>query len=143
MNSEQIAAEGIDPNSSPNSRIVTSNQNIKEVYAFGKYLGSGGYGSVKLCWYKKDPKRKFAVKSIFKDRIAHKMYVITREIEILKTLDHPNIIKLFETYQDKLHFHIVMEYCGGGELISRITKEKQFNEKKTAIIMKKLLSAVK
>lgn len=44
------------------------------------------------------------------------MHLLKRELEILKTLDHPNIIKLYEVYQDMDFFHLVMEYCGGGEL---------------------------
>ena len=68
--------------------------------------------------------------------------MLKRELDILKTLDHPNIIKLFEVYQDENFFHLVMEYCGGGELFQRIIRKKLFNENEAAIIMKKICSAV-
>lgn len=38
------------------------------------------------------------------------------EVEILRELDHPNVIKLFETFEDKDSIYIVMEICEGGEL---------------------------
>lgn len=42
------------------------------------------------------------------------------ELEILKTLDHPNIVKFFETYYDQEYVYFVMEFCAGGELFDRI-----------------------
>lgn len=43
-----------------------------------------------------------------------------REIEIMAKLDHPNIIKLFETFEDERNIYLVMEMCEGGELFDRI-----------------------
>jgi calcium-dependent protein kinase len=67
---------------------------------------------------------------------------LLNEIDILKQLDHPHIVKLYEFYQDKLHFYLITEYIEGGELFDRITKVKCFTEKDAAKIMKQLLSAV-
>ena len=53
---------------------------------------------------------------------------LTNEIEILKQLDHPNIVRLFEFYQDKLNFYLITEYIEGGELFDKITKVKCFTE---------------
>ena len=68
------------------------------------------------------------------------------EITILKNLDHPNIIKYFETYENNKYFYIVMEYCAGGELFDVIAKKAQkegsFNESEAAEMMKKLLKAI-
>ena len=36
------------------------------------------------------------------------------ELEIMKSLDHPNIIKFYEVYEDQTYFHLVMELCEGG-----------------------------
>lgn len=66
-----------------------------------------------------------------------------RELEILRTLDHPNIVKFYETYQDDKFFHLVMEYCSGGELLERIVEDGQLREGEAAIIMRKTFSAVK
>ena len=58
------------------------------------------------------------------------------EIEILKQLDHPSIVKLYEFYQDKLNFYLITEYIDGGELFEKISKVKSFSEEDAAIIMR-------
>ena len=69
------------------------------------------------------------------------MELLQREIEILKRVDHPNIIKFYGTYEDKNYFHIIMEYCEGGELFERIIK-KGFSEKQAAHSFKNMMSAI-
>ena len=45
-------------------------------------------------------------------------------MEILKKLDHPNILKIYEFYQDERSFYIVSELCSGGELFDKIIEKK-------------------
>jgi len=61
---------------------------------------------------------------------------LLNEIEILKQLDHPSIVKLYEFYQDKLNFYLITEYIDGGELFEKISKVKSFSEEDAAIIMR-------
>jgi calcium-dependent protein kinase len=65
-------------------------------------------------------------------------------VRILTKLDHPNIVKYYETYEDIKYMYLVMEYCPGGELFKRITQKNEsiFNESEAASIMKKLLRAI-
>jgi len=42
------------------------------------------------------------------------------EVSILKGLDHPNIVKLYELYQDDNNYYLITEYCTGGELFDKI-----------------------
>jgi calcium-dependent protein kinase len=42
--------------------------------------------------------------------------LIYQEVDILTKLDHPNIVKYYETYDDEKYIYLVMEYIGGGEL---------------------------
>lgn len=63
---------------------------------------------------------------------------IVSELEILKKLDHPNIIKCLETFQDSKFFYIISEYCSGGELIK---PNSTFTELETKEVIYKLLSA--
>lgn len=56
--------------------------------------------------------------------------------------DHPNIIKIFEFYQDQNYFYIVTELCTGGELFDKIVETKFMSEKKAAEIMKQVFSAI-
>jgi len=64
------------------------------------------------------------------------------EVEILKKLVHPNIMQIFEFYEDKKHFQIITELCDGGELFDMIVNKGNFNEDECAWLMKQLLSAV-
>eukprot|EP00438_Fugacium_kawagutii_P030375 Skav226472 [mRNA] locus=scaffold4441:25779:38350:- [translate_table: standard] len=60
----------------------------------------------------------------------------------MKSMDHPNIIKLQETFEDRKHIYLAMELCTGGELFDRIIEVGQFTEKDAAIVMQQMLSAV-
>jgi calcium-dependent protein kinase len=64
------------------------------------------------------------------------------EVEILKTMDHPNILKLYEVFEDDKTFNLVTELCTGGELFDYIIEKKNFSEATAAHFMKQVLSAV-
>ena len=61
------------------------------------------------------------------------------EIDILKGLDHPNIVRLYEIFEDKTHMYLVQELCTGGELFDEIEKREHFTEKDAASTLKQLL----
>lgn len=48
---------------------------------------------------------------------------LLNEIDILKQLDHPNILKLYEFFQDQKRYFLVTELCNGGELFDKIAEE--------------------
>ena len=113
--------------------------NIFDEYELKEKLGEGAYGSV----YKVQQKATNylrAVKAIKKKHVDSTEFY--NEIEVLKALDHPNIIKLFDCYQDKSYYYMVEEYCSGGDLFDYIQKEKFFTERKAGTIFNQLLSAV-
>ncbi|CAE7797603.1 CPK3, partial [Symbiodinium microadriaticum] len=56
--------------------------------------------------------------------------------------DHPNIIKLYETFEDKVKVYLVMELCTGGELFDRIIELGHFTEVQAALVMQQMLRAV-
>jgi serine/threonine protein kinase len=69
----------------------------------------GGYGEVKIC-KSKDNSEERAVKIINKAKMTEKQKrMFQNEIEALRKLDHPNIIKLFEIYEDETSFYLVQE----------------------------------
>ena len=76
----------------------------------------------------------------FRNRYLRAMH---DEIDILRTLDdHPNIIRLHDTFEDKATLYIVMEECNGGELFQRIVEQGQYTEHDAAKVVKQLLSAL-
>lgn len=62
--------------------------------------------------------------------------MLSNEIKILKKLDHPNIVKLYEIYQDDNNIYLVTEFLEGGELFDLILSTRHFNENIAAKIMK-------
>jgi calcium-dependent protein kinase len=64
------------------------------------------------------------------------------ELKVLRTMDHPNIIKLFEIYDYKDFYYVVTEHCSGGELFEFLKSRNRITESTVAIIMKQILSAV-
>lgn len=68
--------------------------------------------------------------------------MLKNEIAILKDLDHPNIVKMYEFLEDEKRIYIVTEICKGGELFDEILNRSKFDESDAAIVMKQLLSAV-
>jgi calcium-dependent protein kinase len=70
-------------------------------------------------------------------------FLLENELEILKQVDHPNIIKFYEMYVDNKHYHLVTEFCGGGELFDHIIAKGSFKEDQASKIIKQILSAIK
>lgn len=119
-------------------------KDIREDYVFGVIIGSGSFGDVRIC-KKKDlsSNKLFTVKSIYKlDLKESHLNTLMNEVRILSKLDHPNIVKLYETYQDSKFLHLVMEYCDGGDLFEKIRDYKKINEYDILIIIWNLLLAV-
>ena len=67
---------------------------------------------------------------------------IFNEINILRTMDHPNILKIFEFYSTKDSYSIVTELCSGGELFNEIVDKGPFNENYSAYVMFQIFSAI-
>ena len=67
---------------------------------------------------------------------------ISDEIKILRTLDHPNILKIFEFYSNEREYSLVTELCSMGELFDEIVNKGPFDEKYSAYILYQILSAV-
>lgn len=60
----------------------------------------------------------------------------------MKKLDHPNILKLYEFFQDEKRYFLVTELCSGGELFDKIAEEQYFSEQDAARIIRQILSSV-
>ena len=119
--------------------ISHKTSNISKEYTFGKTLGTGAFGQVRLAIHKAT-KQTRAVKIIPKAKVDIKLLV--NEINVLSKLSHPNIMQLYEIFDDNTNIYIVSEYCKGGELFDIISNRGNFSEKDACIIMKQLMSAI-
>ncbi|CAG9326197.1 unnamed protein product [Blepharisma stoltei] len=128
----------------PELFVTESQDKFSNEYEITKELGKGAFSKVYQCLDKLTGNT-CAVKMITKKELSQEMLTSTnklQEIQVLKTLDHPNILKVFQIFEDKKYFYIVMEFCAGGELFNKITSKGHFSERETAHIIYQLLSAV-
>jgi len=121
---------------------IKDRMDIRDNYKIGKVLGSGAYGEVKECVHKRTQARR-AVKIINKDLMSqNEQDRMLEEVQILKGLDHPNVLKIFEAYTDSKNFYIVTEILSGGELFDMIIRYPYFKERDAAKIMNQIFQAI-
>eukprot|EP01128_Nolandella_sp_AFSM9_P012850 TRINITY_DN9689_c0_g1_i1.p1 TRINITY_DN9689_c0_g1~~TRINITY_DN9689_c0_g1_i1.p1 ORF type:complete len:382 (+),score=129.78 TRINITY_DN9689_c0_g1_i1:58-1146(+) len=114
---------------------------INEDYEIGDELGRGGFSVVVEATRKEDGE-KYAIKIVEKNVIKEDIKLLKREIDIMKKVDHENILKLFEIYEDDVNVYIVMELINGSELFDRIVDKGYYSEANTTHLVKQILSAV-
>ena len=68
--------------------------------------------------------------------------MVLQELELMRTLDHPNVIKLHEVYEDSKYIHLVMPLFKGQELYSRMKKKCLYKESDAVPVMRNFLSAL-
>ncbi|GLC44056.1 hypothetical protein PLESTB_000223900 [Pleodorina starrii] len=119
--------------------------NLEEKYAFVRELGSGGNGIVRVV-VNRETGEEYACKSIrkvLKDASDQKkrghLDSIRREVAVLTRLrGNLNVVKLEDVYEDEHAVHIIMELCGGGELVHRIG-DRHYSERTVASFMRAVL----
>jgi len=65
--------------------------------------------------------------------------MLMTEIDILSAMDHPNVVKLYEYFEDDQRFYLVTDICKGGELFDDLVKRSKYKEWEAALIIKSLL----
>ena len=117
---------------------------LEDKYEIIKEIGSGGFSRC-LEVKNKTTGLLFACKELPKKNLSD-YEGLMREVNLMIKLDHPNIIKLYEVYENEKNIYLIMELCTGGELFDRIVdnteKEIQFTEKQAAEIFKQMMSAI-
>ena len=113
---------------------------INDYYEFYDAVGKGAFGVVRVVSNKVTGDKR-AVKLIEKSK-CQTSASLAEEIRILQKLDHPNVVRFFEFFQDNAYYYLVTEYCQGGDLLTKVSQQRQFNENIAAMIMKQIFSAV-
>ena len=117
---------------------------MEDKYEIIKELGSGAFSRC-LQVKNKTTGNLYACKELQKKKMVD-LEGFKYEINILIKMDHPNIIKLYEVYENEDFFYLVMELCSGGELFERIITNiengKPFTEEQAAVIFQQMMSAV-
>jgi len=107
-------------------------------------IGEGAYGVVKKVCLKNDPDTIRAMKVIPKENIIEKEdgTKLVDEIEILKNLEHPNIMKIYECFNDKDNVYIISEFCDQGDLLGKMDKLGTLNQIVVKQLMDQILNAI-
>lgn len=99
-------------------------------------LGQGAYSICKRCIHL-DTGKEFAVK------VVRRKFDSSREISALRACqDHPNVVRLFDVFYDQFNTYIVLELLRGGELLSRIRRREDFEERDVCRVFRSLVSVV-
>jgi calcium-dependent protein kinase len=124
--------------------INISGKRFRDTYTVLREIGTGSFGRVYRVKHK-ITNNTFACKQVPKTHIVASD-IFNKEIELLIKMDHPNIIKLYEVYDDKRFIYLIMEECIGGELFDRLIEKKEkkqaFSENEAANIFFHLMSAI-
>lgn len=125
------------------NNIVKKQINPEDLYEEVKKLGEGAFGKVILGRHRQSNELR-AIKIIKKENLQDEISdnQIENEINILKSLDHSNILKVYEYFDYCDSLYIVNEYIGDGDLFSLIDREKFLKEPISLQILYQLLSAI-
>ncbi|ETW09150.1 AGC/RSK/RSK-UNCLASSIFIED protein kinase [Aphanomyces invadans] len=115
-------------------------------FEFIKVLGRGAFAKVYLVRGKGANRDKyFALKAYNKQAIVQKnqaQYIHTEKAALQACSDHPYIVSLYYAFQSQDRLFLVMEYCGGGDLLSTLTRRKAFTEPEAAFYIGQIVLAL-
>lgn len=132
----------VDQSFSPSSFVKAAVGNIYDKYEFADAIGAGGSAKVIAAVQRGTGERR-AIKIIQKGLCSEESRrTFINEFDILRRTDHPNIVKLYEFYEDHNNFYLVQELCSGGELLDMILKQHVFSESRAAEYIRQILAAV-
>ena len=128
---------------SNNTIIHRVKTNYQQNYTLLNNLGKGAFSSVELVKNNiTGEQRAMKVIKLTEKLSSKEEQEIINEIFILKSLDHPNILKIFEFYKNQEEYDLIIEYCDGGDLYKEIITYGPFTESYSAYVLYQILSGV-
>jgi len=118
--------------------VQIKKKRIQEVYDFGEVLGTGGSSVVREGIHKETHQR-VAIKILDNydnvEDASEEEAAFWAEIEIIKQLDHPCILNVYDFYEDSEHYYVVLELLSGNELFDQIIEKGYYDEPAAAAIV--------
>uniref|UniRef100_K3WMA1 non-specific serine/threonine protein kinase n=1 Tax=Globisporangium ultimum (strain ATCC 200006 / CBS 805.95 / DAOM BR144) TaxID=431595 RepID=K3WMA1_GLOUD len=135
------AADASWPNLFQRNLCLHHKMPASEVYTVVGELGKGAFGIVEKVVHNQT-KKHFAMKTVT-FASGSKRHEFEKEIDILRGLHHPNIVRMVETFEDDRHFYIIMELCTTGTLLDKVkARGCEHPEDEVLVIITKLASVV-
>lgn len=123
--------------------IYHKGEKITDFYKIEDELGAGSFGVVRYA-VNKLTGQEVAVKIIDrKDLGEDEEVALKTEVEILSNLDHPNVVKMFEVFEEEDYLYIILELMTGGELFDRIVEKESYSEKEAADTIRPIVDAIR
>ncbi|KAG5892434.1 hypothetical protein JTB14_003368 [Gonioctena quinquepunctata] len=115
---------------------------LRQRFDIIKKLGQGTFGKVQL-GINKETGQEVAIKTIKKSKIESEadLVRIRREIQIMSSVQHPNIIHIYEVFENREKMVLVMEYAAGGELYDYLSERKVLDEEEARRIFRQIATA--
>ena len=112
-------------------------------YNYGRLIGQGAFGKVNI-GLNILTGRIVAIKSFIKDDLknSENMDKILYETNLMRKLNHPNITKILETFEDDKYIFIIMEYINGGNLFSFVKKRRKLSEKISKFLFRQIIEGI-
>ncbi|XP_031625569.1 uncharacterized protein LOC116342192 isoform X2 [Contarinia nasturtii] len=116
---------------------------LRQRFDIIKKLGQGTYGKVQL-GINKETSQDVAIKTIKKCKIETEadLVRIRREVQIMSSVQHPNIIHIYEVFENREKMVLVMEFAAGGELYDYLSERKVLTEEEARRIFRQIATAV-
>uniref|UniRef100_A0A1B6DFJ7 MAP/microtubule affinity-regulating kinase 3 n=1 Tax=Clastoptera arizonana TaxID=38151 RepID=A0A1B6DFJ7_9HEMI len=146
LNPKVLVIEGSE-SATTGGRVSSSRSRTSEEPHIGKYkllktIGKGNFAKVKLAKHVPTGKE-VAIKIIDKTQLnPGSLQKLFREVRIMKMLDHPNIVKLFQVIETDKTLYLVMEYASGGEVFDYLVLHGRMKEKEARAKFRQIVSAV-
>jgi len=138
----EVPVEGETPGDKPTQPLKKI---LEEVYEVGEKLGEGAFSVVKVGVHKENGS-KVAIKILDNysniENAEEDVLRFQQETSIIKSLDHKNIVKLYDIFEDHEHYYVVMELVSGGELFDQIVLRGFYPEDETILIIQQILGAL-
>ena len=130
---------------SPRLFVKQNSNAFLSVYHICEFpIGLGSVGEVWVCQHLRSHEKRavkiISKKILSKDEILNKS--VLNEVDIIRSLDHPCILRIYEYFEDKFNYYIVMEYCPGGDLFEKLESVKKFSEEQVAKVMQQVFSVL-
>ncbi|XP_071120263.1 serine/threonine-protein kinase BRSK2-like isoform X3 [Mytilus edulis] len=111
-------------------------------YKLEKTLGKGQTGLVKLGVHCVSGKR-VAIKIVNREKLSESVLMkVEREIAIMKLIEHPHVLGLFDVYENKKYLYLVLEHVSGGELFDYLVKKGRLTPKEARRFFRQIISAL-
>nr|CAH8822163.1 unnamed protein product [Trichobilharzia regenti] len=140
-------ASANDQSTNSSSHQNSDKKSLRDQPNVGKYklirtLGRGNFAKVKLAQHVSTG-REVAVKVIDKTQLNQaSLKKLFREVNIMKMLNHPNIVRLYEVIESERHVYLVMEYAENGEVFDHLVSHGRMKEREARAAFRQIVSAV-